>query len=276
VERTDALVRGEVQPTEGSDSPAATTPEQDQALREAEREAREKYPHIAWDFSGAHIDTIGPTLKQFDRLARDFPYVAARLRYVGTVRGAEVLTKPGYQNVPTFVSNTGREIVLNTRFYGAPTRLAQLLADAKASKWLVGDGTIGQLLTHEWGHLLDTYLQGSTGALLAFVADDERGMVRSAIADFKQRYASAPALSRYGETLPREAFAEGLAALYHGSAEVRRKTYTRALRNFLGQIGQPANWYTRGWWRRIRSLPTSQRARVQQEIDALWRELGLQ
>lgn len=191
-------------------------------IAQAEAWARNRYPDITFDFAGAHIDAINPTLAEFHRLAQKYPEAIQNLAYVGTYGGA------GAPDHSAFDANTyahatwgapgkrnGR-IGLNPVWYGQPAKFEQAITNDEAHRWHPQGVTgIRSIFTHEFGHIVSGWLRmGSSGVAVApVVRTSGFGMVYDTYRIWLDSHRATTALSRYATTKKEEAFAEGFAAL---------------------------------------------------------------
>jgi hypothetical protein len=140
-------------------------PGQFKTLTEAQEWAEDAYPNIKWDFIGAHVDTINPTLEEFHRLAQLYPEPAAQLKYVGThwdatktPKGANYQWTSGYAHAAT----NGSYIGLNPKYYGDAAYFNSKLAGDAATLWhpqMLQADLIRSVMTHEYGHMVQFYYQ---------------------------------------------------------------------------------------------------------------------
>ncbi len=215
------------------------------SLDQATQWASRSYPNIAWDFDGAHIDTINPTLAQFDKLARKYPEVAKRLEYVGTYRGK---TPPFVDKQPDQFGNaiahayyeSGKQIGLNPRFYGDPIGFRDVLEQMKAGKWTDADNSIESVLSHEFGHLVDGWLKSSRKAWNDTVSIDGFGLVSETLEIWRGSNRATKALSEYATTNTLENFAEAFAALQHKGGN--RSVFVKKFETMLDTIANPVVW----------------------------------
>ncbi len=210
----------------------------------AERWALTKYPDTVFDFAGVHIDALNPTLRQLDRLMQEFPQVAARLQYVGTYSTAPAgvtvhpFSSSEYAHAMGHASGSVRDwIALNRNRYGDPAALRASLVTGRlrapgetVAHFAEGPGGIEYLITHEFGHLVESYLRSRTNdvfgpALRAsgfggVMSTHHRVMARS----------QGGRISRYAARSKRETFAEAFAAHYHGAPSVQQRAIVKRLR----------------------------------------------
>lgn len=194
-------------------------------LKEAEVWCTANYPHIKFDFTGAHIDTINPTIKQFDMLAKQYPEVAARLENVGTRAqlGANAKGWDGSASVFAHATTDGKLIGLNPRWYGNPSEFLEMLKAGTASGWNPpGCDTYASVLTHEFGHQVSNWLLAQQGAFVPVVRYSGGGLVSNTVFSWQQSlFNKASKISLYAKTNAQEAWAEAFASMYHTPARHR-------------------------------------------------------
>lgn len=210
------------------------------SIAEAEQWAQKAYPKISWDLAGAHIDTINPTLKQFDLLARDYPDVVERLQYVGTYQTASKLpagkTGLGFGREVAHAYKDGTTMGLNPAYYGDPGRLRQALQRSEASGFYPpGCKEFECIITHEFGHLVDGWLKATRKGFLEVASADGFGIVGDTITLFHGEQKRAKKASSYGRTNSAEAFAEAFNSIYHSPSD-KWVPYTKKLEKFLDFI----------------------------------------
>lgn len=168
-------------------------------LEEAERWAAARYPHIRWDFAGAHVETITPTLRELNRLLQEYPQVARHIRYIGTYLSPSAPTRAGFPDDSVWAHAVARFseqtywIGLNPRWYGSPDRFRRSLVDSVRpglyGKRFHPEGTdsIESVIAHEFGHLVDYWAQlQANKAFHPVVSVDGLGLVTETHARFKQ------------------------------------------------------------------------------------------
>ena len=189
--------------TDASQQPsAAPNPGRFATLDEATAWATQQYPHIAWDFTGAHIDAINPTLTQFHALAQEWPEVAARLKYIGTHQGTKAFWK-GQWEKDTFAHSDladGTFIGLNPMFYGDRELFLAVKRFSVLLGWKPkGCDTIEATLTHEFGHMTESWLRSRNDTVRLWL----------------KTHSGQMALSGNAETDEHEAWADGFTSIYH-------------------------------------------------------------
>jgi len=220
-------------------------------LREAELWASQNYPGITWDFEGAHIDTINPTLKQFDSLSKQYPKVTERLRYVGTYRGKTPIIESNFSgdsssHIAHAYSN-GKQIGLNPEYYGNPDRFRETLSYSKKSQWTDADHSIESIMSHEYGHLVDSWLSNSVKeAWTDFVSLSGFGRVSDTLQMWREQNKATKLLSRYSTTNTQENFAEAFAALQHN--RTNPPVFVKRFKILLDTIARPDTWTSSPTW----------------------------
>jgi hypothetical protein len=254
------------------------------SLADATRWAEARYPGVSWDFEGAHVDAINPTLAQFHKLAQEYPEVSARLRYVGTygdiAKRRATPYKSGYDwgdsAAYAHAGNDGTYIGLNPRWYGDAPGFRDSLAYGAKTKWAIGDD-IDSVMTHEFGHHVHNWLLSRhKESLVRTVGASGDGVVGDITRQFMDTNRATKALSQYATTNEKESFAEGFAWLYHGTG--RKPAYV-AKQEALLEATAPAKTLKDGEWRWIQDVPLADRADASAEMQAtltpLYKRLGI-
>jgi hypothetical protein len=206
------------------------------STRDIERWARRQFPQTRWTLrdvavmsggtlgriSGAPT-VIAPVLREYARLAREYPEVAARLDVfeltelrTGAVGASSELGRSSIDPV------TGaRRLELNANLYSRLKRIADRLKVAERRGQFPG-GTFQpeSVVTHELGHHLMFWLQDAGFdpiPIIHSLAVDRRG------------------LSLYANTLPEEAFAEAFVAHHRGDEAARNHPLTRSVVQFIDE-----------------------------------------
>jgi hypothetical protein len=261
------------------DRPAALPPQAPQAARwgewqsiaEAEQIAAARYPNIRFDFTGAHLETIDPTLRQFDVLAKQYPEVAKRLEYIGTYAGEGAPANPSPWKDTTYAHATrdGKIIAINPHFYGRPKALAESVRYSESTKWHP-KGTTGveSVMTHEFGHQVDNWLQSVPSRFAGFNVVDMggNGLIRDTYLHWRYKNKATKALSAYAGKSVEEGFAEAFAAQYHGTDAVKKMAYVRRQRVMLEQLGNPDKWLDEDEWQYSRDISIDTRAAARERL----------
>lgn len=228
-------------------------------LSDMERYATKKYPDVKWDFKGAHVDTIRPTIKQWSIMAKKYPAVAKQIKYVGTYRGlptgfsSESYSKSRFK--PTSYAHSVYDwrkkvgqIGLNPAYYGHPKKLNESIWRGNAVGWNPeGCNSIESLLTHEFGH--QYYYNMRFNPDLAFhkvVGVDGLGNYGGTLTLFEHHHHGTQALSGYALKTPSEAWAEGFRAMHHGTAKVRSLDFVKYQRRLVQLTNE--NKYIKSEW----------------------------
>jgi hypothetical protein len=219
-----------------------------QTLEQAQQQAGERYPNIQWDFTGAKLETIDPTLRQFDKLAQVYPQVAERLQYVGTYRGsaAPSFGAPGEDwgpNTWAHATRDGKVIGINPAFYGDLKKFTESLHRSEATGWHPkGTSSIESVITHEFGHQVENWLRSVDGKIAAqpYVNISGNGLVQDTFSRWYEKHDPSN-LSDYAAASKEEGWAESFAANHHSPATVRRRKYVQLQRELLEALN-PKNW----------------------------------
>jgi len=232
--------------------------------------AETKYPHIKFEFEGADVDTIRPTLHQFDKLAQEWPDVAARIKYIGTKRAFP-------QGEYAHATRDGTAIGLNPLFYGNPEKFLRLLKNDAAAKWHPrGCHTIESVFTHEFGHIVYTRLRMQLDkSILPVVSIDGIGIVGETVSSWlihwtNNRKRAIKGLSRYAAEKDVEAFAEVFAAHYHQTG--KKGTFLQSFGALLRELDRK-KWLSDYRW--LDEVEDEERTIAIQKIKDLKERLGM-
>jgi hypothetical protein len=189
-------------------------------LKECTDWAKSKYTDIEFDFDGADVTAIKPTLKEFDKLASQFPDVVKHIRSLNTAE----LDPNVYAH--TVITHRGADfdvvIEFNNSFYSDAKRLIKFLRhDVEEGFHPKGADHVETILTHEFGHALSYWLQmQSQKTVLPYVGSDGVGIVRDTFLAWRDKHLSdkkaVAKISGYAETNMEEAWAEVFTAIHHG------------------------------------------------------------
>lgn len=241
-----------VPPAAGPYQPAAT-------VAEAERWARNNYPHMEWDWTGAHVEVVNEVMGEFHRLAQKYPQVAASMKGMGTFMRGRM--EPG-ELAPLFQgryasSVPGGWLVCNPEWYGDPKKFKRSKAsDARVGWHPPGTGTIAAHITHEFGHMMQWYLEAQGDSyFLPYVGSDGHGHIPSTLENFRKSNAPSGKVSRYAvaSTDERrkadECWAEGFAWMEHGPQQGKPQ-YVKNQEALIGSMLGGSQWTG---WKDVRS-----------------------
>lgn len=199
-------------PRQSSEDPAPVG-----GLRELERWARQRHPETRFRLRGVSPSAVAPLIEQYDRLARLYPEVAARIADILT-DDLPMAARPGEPTVwaraATPPDAPTPRITLNNRTYDRLSRVRDRRREAVERGWHPsGTNDPAAITTHEFGHHLMFWLQ-------------DRGIdVGGEVASL----GSPRALSRYARTNAEEAFAEAFTAHLHGDEASRTHPISRGV-----------------------------------------------
>jgi SPP1 gp7 family putative phage head morphogenesis protein len=236
-------------------------------IQEAEQAAHARFPNVRFDFTGAHLDTMDPTLRRFGKLAEEYPQVVERLEYLGTYGGAEAPRNQAAEgswgsNTYAHATRDGKMIGLNPAFYGNPEKFRESVARSAQVGWHPkGTDAVDSVLTHEFGHQVENWLRSVPSDVAAFRYADVsgQGLVADTFRHWYDTHKATKALSQYATTNKAEGWAEGFAAQYHGTAAVRRQAYMRRQRALLDAL-HPSKWRHKGEWEWTTDVARDERA----------------
>lgn len=251
---------------------------------EIQKWASIRYPSINFDFSECHIDTIKPTIAQFDKLAQQYPEVTSRLKYLGVNRPNHWTGK--LEEAFATASFNGKEISINPKYYGNPSEFKKALDECLDENWLDADGSIESVMSHEFGHMVENWLLSSNQSLLPTIPVDGFGEIRTIVQQFNQKFKPSEKLSRYATTTndpdasyskesferKAEGWAEGFAAIQH-KPRSKWPAYVKQLDNLLKNIANPDEWYAD--FEITAGLSREQRRAANEAANELRKKLGL-
>lgn len=257
-----------------------------QTLAEAHAWAKANYPAITWEFDGSHIDTIRPTVEQFDKLAKDWPEVAKGITYVGTRQssGANPYNWASTPNVMAHATQDGKTIGLNPAYYHDPVKFDRIMEHSEQTNWHPkGTNTPAGLLTHEFGHQVENWLlRQSKTYFTEVVSSGGLGLVNGTVIQFNDNNKPTKALSDYAVTTNNrpnkpEGWAEGIASIYY-TPKKDWTAYTRRLDKLLTILKDTSKWTTAPDYSAIpslRDLSGDARQRAIDELAKLRKDLNI-
>ncbi len=256
--------------------------------KQAEQAMRSKYPDKVFDFTGMDQRLINENAQEFDRLAKLFPEVADRIKYIGTYvrkepipsytkRDGTVVMRPptgrewlGSNSAYAHAQRDGTLIGLNPAFYNDYDSLKKKRQNGRDTGWSVSEKTIGSM-THEFGHHIDFYLQdiAHDTALAPETLPDGSGKLAHLFEKWKRKYKAGRDTSVYATTKPVENFSEGF-SMIHNRPESEWSEYARRqkqLIDFVFANKQPASG-------KVVHDPDKQKE-IKKKLKAIYKDLGL-
>ena len=200
-----------------------------ESVERAQAWAEKEHPHVEWDFSGADMASVHPSLQRYHLLAKEWPSVNLQMRYLGTYekgapKNASMRNDPSYWNKATEWAHAGwggDYIGLNPRVYNDVPSLQRGLEHSVQTGFSPkGANTIDSIMTHEFGHILKFSLQKHGSG---FISPHDSGKKVTDIARivraFVKFHKPTEKLSRYSLKNEEEAWAESFTAIYHSPPE---------------------------------------------------------
>ncbi len=195
-------------------------------LREQQRWIAARHPNTTFELAGGAPTVMGPTLEQYDRLANEYPEVAARIRLV---RVAQLPTARRLGEPTEWARATADDgeppyvLTLNRSMYGRPGRMARENRRLVDGGWHP-DGTVQveATLTHEFGHLVMFWLQDLGYSPVEFVRQIE----------------GVGELSNYAKMRVEEAWSEAFRTHHHGDASLKNHPATRTVMEYVAQTSR--------------------------------------
>ena len=175
--------------------------------------ARGKYPGIDFDIKDVGLDTLRPTLTQFDKLATEYPEVADRMNRIYSGSPSSDSLSGAY----AWASRDGKEIGLGSKWYGNAAKYLDSLRECVETKWHpTGCDSIESVVTHEFGHHVMNWMVAQKGSLLEYVLPSGFGYV-SELPRFwsDKNIRQRNKISQYARKSMEEFFAEAFAQLEH-------------------------------------------------------------
>jgi hypothetical protein len=185
-----------------------------------------KYSHCQFEFGGIDKKLHARVAKHIDKLFTDYPQVAKSMEFIGS--GTTPTMKPGSTRAIARraekhgnITIDTNKIFLNPEFWSNEQKLVNSLKKDVASGWKPrGGDTAESVITHEFGHSINYYLDRSSAAATKFQEQNK------SLGDRVCGYA------RYGG--PAEAWADAFASLYYTPPQ-NRTQYAKNLDKFLKQ-----------------------------------------
>jgi hypothetical protein len=215
-------------------------------LDEAHLWASSKHPHIEWDFKGAHLDAIQPTLQRFHLLADQWPDIAQKMTYVGTYMSGKPSKStsqngPEYWDLPDSIEYAHASMTyigFNPKYYSDIKKSEESLEEGEKQGWNPkGANTIDYVLTHEFGHSVKFGLERMySRSVTPHMAYGKKTLISNIIAAFVDHHKASDKLSKYAMKNEEEAWAESFAAIHHSPPE-QWTPYTAAHFELLTALG---------------------------------------
>jgi SPP1 gp7 family putative phage head morphogenesis protein len=193
-------------------------------ITDCELQARGMFPDKDFDFTGCDALAINPTMREFARLADRYPEAGTRIKYVGTYKDVRkwqkntVLYTPSWGDGEWAHCATLRRrggwscIGLNQEYYRDAKAFAERIkSTTRYGYHPPGGNTIASVMTHEFGHAVDFWLQdeflSSTG-LIPFYKANGFGLISDTHGMYKQYWNRGTRISTYSKKDSMEQFAE--------------------------------------------------------------------
>lgn len=243
------------------------------SVEDATAWARATYPSITWDFEGAVTETVNPSLRQFHKLAKRYPIVLDRLRYVGTYQGPQAPYRYTFPpGVYAHATTDGSIMGLNPAWFGDEAEFKKsLVSGVKSGFHPYGCDTVESVITHEFGHLLRNNLRLSNKAFTEYALADGFGLVDATVILWEDYNGAKMAnTSEYATTNINEAWAETFAAMYHSSGKY---AVTKRMKALLTVVADPKKWHDSPKW--LKDLPDEEREAAIEDVVKLRKRIGL-
>lgn len=274
---------------------------------DAEAWARSRFPNVTeWTLTDMHLANVNDVLRQLDTLEKRFPEPFSNLRAIGTHPGAA--GKFSSSSTWAHAYGDGTRISFNPAYFRDRARIVD---STKASvelerrlgyvrdgdKWVPEEsakrvatwhpkhtGTVEGVVSHEFGHIVDSYYSGRTvgqnlgvsgkAAFRRVIASDGTGLVRDTFDRMKAT--RAVGLSQYAKQSEAEKFAEGFAQMIHAPRK-EWNAYTRRVDAFLSDVGARSTWYMESGdsgWQWLGDVPYEKRYPEGEALGKLRKRYG--
>lgn len=193
-------------------------------VAQAAADLHNRYPGVGFFFDGLKLDYVKATASAFITVADRYPEALTWLEdvtcdplYWNDVETGMGDLKPGkgnttYAVTTSYKASRGRSrIILNPKFYGADGLEDRLMDDVATGWHPVGTESVGSILVHEFGHVVDRVLEATTFGRGEKMPDGQ--YVNWAIARQPSPNPVMRGFSKYGRTDPTEMVAEVFAAM---------------------------------------------------------------
>lgn len=249
---------------------------------EATEYFEQRYPATRFDFAGMEIEKSGLFQANVDELARLFdtyPEAIAKLEYVGTyVDKTKIPRRSNGRFTKGEYAHAGDDayIAFNPKWYGN----AQKYQDSKKRGREIGHSVTDApqgTATHEFGHIIDAWINRTFGRAFFFPFTDGpggRGSVPELFAKVRAKYRPTPGeLSDYGRTNRYELFAEGF-SMHWNRPESEHSRYTKILIRLIEKVRQ-AQTYVFGNMKLLDEMSDAERRAAKRQINDLYSEFGI-
>lgn len=275
----------------------------------AEKWMRKAYPNTTPDLSGVAPEYLTRAVKQWHKLAQDFPEVAEQVTYLGTYQKAKKLGVPraqGRWSSSTWGHSWSAEesdrmvrrggewleprtpegklrnhIGLNPKWFGDPARFEASLKQSAANGFHpAACDTIESVISHEFGHQVEAYYRRPSGGLPAGVTvldatgnHDSLGAVRETFREWWATHNATESLSGYAARRPKlEGFAEAFAQRKH-APRATWDIHTKRLDILLKEL-HPSKFRSGAMPVRFLETPEAKQA-AQKQVERLGQKLEL-
>lgn len=264
-------------------------PGQWQTIEDARAWAQSKMPGIRFDLDGVAVENAREALPQLDKLAREYPEVAQRLKYVGTHMGdgsplgqypweGNVYAHAGYTHKHPGLPNSEYYLGLNPEWWGDPVKFSFALSRDVSVGWHPkGCDSVASMLTHEFGHLWDYATKGAEDkAMLKYVGMGGEGQVSATWHYWLKTHKARASLSRYATTKGAEGVAEAFAMIEHDGPRRSWPAYVKQYADVRAALDSN-KWLGRGEWGWTQDLPygTEEYRQASRKAHQFWKKLGI-
>lgn len=206
-----------------------------------------------FSFQGMPPEVANKVARRLHELATEWPDVQKQVVYVGTNRVVPENRKfyvarlrPRTYAHATHPRQGGMSMSLNPTYFGNDAKLrASIRRDIETGfhPMQADIEDYASIVTHEWGHLTDFYMQNRAGRVTAIPSGYQRsdgfGAVRTTFDTWRTAKITGRSVKRvsdYARQNALEQFAETFSAAYHGSPEMLRDPAVVAMRRMIESL----------------------------------------
>ena len=224
--------------------------------KQVEAFLQKTFPETDFDFELMPTKVANAMGQEFHRLATAFPAVQKRLLYVGTNRNVRGKALPYVKEISDGVNHyghatfDGKSISLNPRFFSVPSEvLGRRYAMDQVTGWhpvMPTPTDYSAILTHEYGHLVQFWLEASTSQVTSAARASGLGLVRDTFNMWAEKHRPIH-ISTYGDENFREGWAEAFVVLEKGKTptNVVAREFVRAQKTLLTALNE-SKWRNAG------------------------------
>lgn len=213
---------------------------------------QQRYPNIEFALKGANVDVLKDASKALVRMAEQYPDPFAELKFFGLSKdpasapymdhffnGRPVPKGWGggqfkLSALPFRSGETGSGILFPSAKWSSAATMQKVIDTARVSGyWLNGAQDVGYVVTHEFGHVVQAWLEESPA--ISDAVRQEYNDILHDTTNYQLGFNGYPAtvLDEYAISSADEMFAEGFNAQYYGDAQQQQYAYVQRIQQLL-------------------------------------------